>query len=30
MLVASGYAVVKDFKDNEFDPREWNPSPTFS
>jgi micrococcal nuclease len=30
MLVTSGYAVVKDFKDNEFDPREWNPSPTFS
>jgi endonuclease YncB( thermonuclease family) len=27
MLVTSGYAVVKDFKDNEFDPRGWGPSP---
>jgi micrococcal nuclease len=28
MLVASGYAVVKDFKDNEFDPRGWGPAST--
>ena len=27
MLVTSGYAVVKDFKDNEFDPKGWVPSP---
>jgi len=26
MLVTSGYAVVKDFKDNEFDPRGWGPA----
>jgi len=28
MLVTSGYAVVKDFKDNEFDPRGWGPAST--
>ncbi len=26
MLVTSGYAEVKDFQDNEFDPRGWDPS----
>lgn len=28
MLVTSGYAVVKDFKDNEFDPKGWDPAST--
>lgn len=27
MLVTSGHAVVKDFKDNEFDPKGWGPAP---
>jgi len=30
ILAASGHAVVKDFQDNEFDPRGWSPSPSFS
>jgi micrococcal nuclease len=28
MLVTSGNAVVKDFKDNEFDPKGWDPAST--
>ncbi|KQC16417.1 MAG: hypothetical protein APR56_07420 [Methanosaeta sp. SDB] len=28
MLVASCHAVVKDYKDNEFDPRGWGPAST--
>lgn len=28
MLVTSGHAVVKDFKDNEFDPRGWGSAST--
>lgn len=27
LLVSSGHAVVKDFKDNKFDPGDWGPAP---
>lgn len=27
LLVSSGHAVVKDFKDNKFDPEDWGPAP---
>ena len=27
LLVSSGHAVIKDFRDNKFDPRDWGPAP---